>query len=66
LLLVPTNNYQETVGCVIVTRPGQPRVDLPGLHKYLDDKLHRSKWPYVIVYSDGLPKNAANKILRIR
>ena len=33
---------------------------------FLEDKLHRSKWPFVLVYSDGLPKNAANKILRIR
>ena len=62
----PHEQYQETVGCVIVTRPGLPRVDLPTLHQFLEDKLHRSKWPYVIVYSDGLPKNAANKILRIR
>lgn len=27
--------FQETVGCVIVTKTGSPRVDLPTLHKYL-------------------------------
>jgi hypothetical protein len=39
---------------------------LPFLLLITDDKLHRSKWPFVLVYSDALPKNAANKILRIR
>jgi acyl-CoA synthetase (AMP-forming)/AMP-acid ligase II len=62
----PHEQFQETVGCIIVTKPGMQRVDLPALHRYLDDKLHRSKWPYVLVYSDALPKNAANKILRIK
>jgi len=62
----PHAQYQETVGCILVTKPHAPRVDLPTLHRYLEDKLHRSKWPYVLVYSTALPKNAANKILRIR
>jgi hypothetical protein len=62
----PHEQYQETVGVIIVTKPGKPRVDLPNLHKYLENKLHRSKWPQVIVYSDGLPKNAAGKTLRIK
>lgn len=62
----PHKEYQETVGAVIVTEPGKARVDLPTLHKYLEDKLHRSKWPQLIVYMEALPKNAAGKVLRIR
>ena len=62
----PHEEYQETIGIVIVTKKGQPRVDLPTLHTFLDGKLHRSKWPQVIVYSDGLPKNTTGKILRIK
>ena len=62
----PHDEYQETVGAVIVSKPGQPRVDLLSLHRYLDDRLHRSKWPQVLIYMPSLPKNAAGKILRIR
>ncbi|CAK9253071.1 unnamed protein product [Sphagnum jensenii] len=43
----PHRTFQETVGVVIVTKAGHPRVDLPSLHKYLENKLHRSKWPQV-------------------
>lgn len=39
---------------------------MPSLHKFLEHKLHRSKWPQVIVYMNGLPKNATGKILRIK
>lgn len=62
----PHEQYQETIGAIIVTRPGSPRIDLPTLHAYLDSRLHRSKWPQIIVFSDALPKNAAGKTLRIR
>jgi acyl-CoA synthetase (AMP-forming)/AMP-acid ligase II/acetyltransferase-like isoleucine patch superfamily enzyme/acyl carrier protein len=62
----PHEQFQETVGAVVVMRPGKPKIDLPSLFKYLDDKLHRSKWPQVIVFSTGLPKNAAGKVLRIK
>jgi acyl carrier protein len=62
----PHATFQETIGIVVVTPANQPRVDLPALWKYLDSKLHRSKWPQIIVYMNALPKNAANKILRIR
>jgi aryl carrier-like protein len=62
----PHEQYQETIGVVVVTQKGKPRVDLPTLQTYLEGKLHRSKWPQVIVYSDSLPKNATGKILRIR
>ena len=53
----PHETYQESVGVVIVTRPGMPRVDLPSLNKYLESRLHRSKWPQTIIYMDALPKN---------
>eukprot|EP01038_Epipyxis_sp_PR26KG_P006462 gene6462-8890_t len=62
----PHDKYQETVGAIIVTKQGSPRVDLNSLHKYLDSKLHRSKWPQVLVYSEGLPKNMTGKTLRIK
>ena len=62
----PHESYQETIGAVIVTQKGQPRVDLPTLHAYLESRLHRSKWPQVLVYSDSLPKNATGKVLRIK
>ena len=62
----PHATFQETIGVVIVSVPNQPRVDLPTLWRYLESKLHRSKWPQVIVYMNALPKNAANKVLRIR
>ena len=29
----PHEQYQETVGCIIVTKAGMPRVDLVTLHK---------------------------------
>jgi acyl-CoA synthetase (AMP-forming)/AMP-acid ligase II len=43
----PHAEYQESVGVCIVPWPGKPRPDLPTLHKFLEDKLHRSKWPQV-------------------
>jgi len=62
----PHEQFQETVGAVIVTKPGEKFVDLPTLHKFLESRLHRSKWPQVLVLMDALPKNAAGKVLRIK
>jgi acyl carrier protein len=62
----PHARYQETVGVIVVTRDRSPRVDLPTLHKYLESRLHRSKWPQILIYMNGLPKNLTGKILRIR
>jgi acyl-CoA synthetase (AMP-forming)/AMP-acid ligase II len=64
----PHAEYQESVGVCIVTAKDLPRVDLLGLHKFLDEHklLHRSKWPQLIVYMEALPKNAAGKLLRIK
>jgi acyl carrier protein len=62
----PHEHFQETVGAVIVTKTNRPRLDLPTLHTFLADHLHRSKWPQVIIFMNALPKNNTNKILRIR
>lgn len=62
----PHATFQETIGVVVVSVAGRPRVDLPSLWRHVDGRLHRSKWPQLIVYMSALPKNAAGKILRIR
>jgi hypothetical protein len=62
----PHETYQETVGIVLVSKSGSSRLDLPAVWTYIENKLHRSKWPQVIIFMDNLPKNAANKILRIK
>jgi hypothetical protein len=53
----PHELYQETIGIVVVTPSGTPRIDLVGLQPFLEGKLHRSKWPQAIIYMDALPKN---------
>ncbi|KAI0674678.1 acetyl-CoA synthetase-like protein [Trametes maxima] len=57
---------QETIGVVVVPQPNQPRIGLPELLDILKVQLHPSKWPFVIVYMDDLPKNNAGKPLRIK
>jgi acetyltransferase-like isoleucine patch superfamily enzyme len=57
---------QETIGLVIVSVPGQPRISLAELLDMLRDHLHPSKWPFALVYMDDLPKNNAGKPLRIK
>jgi acyl-CoA synthetase (AMP-forming)/AMP-acid ligase II len=44
----PHNQFQETIGAVLVVSPGSKRPDLHSLHAFLDSSLHRSKWPQVI------------------
>ncbi|KAF9256515.1 hypothetical protein L218DRAFT_881490, partial [Marasmius fiardii PR-910] len=56
---------QEAIGVVIVPEPGRPRVGLSQLHDLLADHLHPSKWPFIVVYMEDLPKNSAGKPLRI-
>ncbi|PIL31438.1 transporter [Ganoderma sinense ZZ0214-1] len=63
---VPHDVLQETIGVVIVPRPGVPRIGLPELLDLLKAQLHPSKWPFVIVYMPDLPKNSAGKPLRIK
>jgi len=64
----PHETLQETVGVVVVTPPALPRLDWPSLCEYLEaqQQLHRSKWPSVIVFMGALPRNAANKLLRVK
>ncbi|CDO73079.1 hypothetical protein BN946_scf185007.g133 [Trametes cinnabarina] len=63
---VPHDVLQETIGVVVVPVPGGPRIGLPELLDLLNSQLHPSKWPFVIVYMDDLPKNSAGKPLRIK
>ncbi|EAU90635.2 AMP-dependent synthetase and ligase [Coprinopsis cinerea okayama7 len=57
---------QETIGVVIVPADGQPRISLHQLNDLLQHKLHPSKWPFVVVYMNDVPKNNAGKPLRIK
>ncbi|KAI9061574.1 acetyl-CoA synthetase-like protein [Trametes sanguinea] len=57
---------QETIGVVIVPQPDHPRIGLAELLDILKVQLHPSKWPFVIVYMNDLPKNNAGKPLRIK
>ncbi|CAK5273778.1 unnamed protein product, partial [Mycena citricolor] len=57
---------QETIGVVIVPKPGAPRIGLAQLQDLLRDHLHPSKWPFAIVYMADVPKNSAGKPLRIK
>lgn len=61
----PHDVLQEVVGVVLVTPPGAMRPDLRQLHEAIKLSLHQPKWPFVIVYMDGVPKNN-NKLLRMR
>ncbi|KAG7094546.1 putative NRPS-like protein biosynthetic cluster [Marasmius oreades] len=56
---------QEAVGLVIVPADNQARLSLQQLHSLVKDSLHPSKWPFVLVYMDDVPKNSAGKPLRI-
>ncbi|TRM58785.1 hypothetical protein BD626DRAFT_437806 [Schizophyllum amplum] len=57
---------QEAIGVVIVSQPDTPRIGLSQLHNALKAHLHPSKWPFLIVYMNDLPKNNAGKPLRIK
>ncbi|KAF8997871.1 AMP-dependent synthetase and ligase [Cyathus striatus] len=57
---------QEAIGVVVVPVPNKPRIGLQQLHDMLRDHLHPSKWPFVVVYMQDLPKNSAGKHLRIK
>ncbi|KAI5895638.1 uncharacterized protein SCHCODRAFT_02686995 [Schizophyllum commune H4-8] len=57
---------QEAIGVVIVPQPDTPRIGLSQLHNALKPHLHPSKWPFLIVYMNDLPKNNAGKPLRIK
>ncbi|KAJ7218399.1 acetyl-CoA synthetase-like protein [Mycena pura] len=57
---------QEAIGVVVVPVPGRPRIGLAQLQDLLRENLHPSKWPFLIVYMDDVPKNSAGKPLRIK
>jgi acyl carrier protein len=57
---------QEAIGVVIVPVTGAPRISLNDLQDLLKEQLHPSKWPFLIIYMDDLPKNNAGKPLRIK
>ncbi|KAJ6068586.1 hypothetical protein N7499_010473 [Penicillium canescens] len=52
---VPHKSLQEVVGAVIISTPGEPRVDLRQLHHALRQRLDQPKWPVFLVYMDHLP-----------
>ncbi|KAG7094544.1 putative NRPS-like protein biosynthetic cluster [Marasmius oreades] len=56
---------QEAVGLVVVHADNQARLSLRQLHSLIKDSLHPSKWPFVLVYMDDVPKNSAGKPQRI-
>ncbi|KAI8799704.1 acetyl-CoA synthetase-like protein [Cladochytrium replicatum] len=63
--VVPHDVLQETIGMVIVQEEGTRRLDLSELQTFAAKTLHPSKWPQLIVFMNDLPKNQANKPLRI-
>ncbi|TID27890.1 putative peroxisomal-coenzyme a synthetase [Venturia nashicola] len=52
---VPHDTLQESVGVVLVSSPGKPRVDLRQLHDALKTSLHSTKLPIVVIYMDAVP-----------
>ena len=56
---------QEHIGLVVVPAPGQTLIGLMELHDRLQEHLHPSKWPFIIIYMSDLPKNDVGKPLRI-
>lgn len=62
----PHDVLQETVGVCVVTPPGLPRVSLSGLVAHAALELHPSKWPFVLVYANDIPKTSTGKAMRVR
>lgn len=52
---VPHDTLQESVGVVLVSSLGTPRVDLRQLHDALKTFLHSTKLPIAVVYMDAAP-----------
>ncbi|KAE8140256.1 hypothetical protein BDV38DRAFT_269254 [Aspergillus pseudotamarii] len=61
---MPHEVFQEVVGVVIVTAPGEKRPDLRQLQEGLKGRLEQPKWPTIVVYMDQVPK-IGNKLCRI-
>lgn len=62
----PHDVLQEIVGIVIVPVPGLPKIDIPTLHEFLQERLAPAKWPQCLVYMDALPRSHTNKLLRVK
>lgn len=60
---VAHDKLQEAVGLAVVLEPGQPLLLLPDVTAFLSGLLHPSKWPFVLVYMDDLPKGPTGKVL---
>ncbi|RKF79033.1 hypothetical protein GcC1_050006 [Golovinomyces cichoracearum] len=61
----PHEILQEVVGVVIVSNQSMPRPDLRMLNSCLNDILHVSKLPAIVIYMESLPM-INNKVVRIR
>eukprot|EP00854_Cymbomonas_tetramitiformis_P008380 gene8380-9959_t len=62
----PHSTLQETVGLLVVMEDGCMRVGLNGIVLHVQQRLHTTKWPTFIVYSDGLPtRGATRKVVRV-
>lgn len=62
----PHDVLQEIVGIVVVAQPDMPKVDLPSLHEFLQERLATAKWPQCLVFMNALPKSHTNKLLRVK
>lgn len=57
---------QEVVGVVVVCNSNEGvRFDLPGLHKFLGERLKSAKWPQCLVFMDALPRSYTKKLQRV-
>jgi len=63
---VPHEMLEEGIGLAVVSHEGKPRVGLRSLHKFCKQSLAFAKWPQVLVHMPDLPRNHANKPLRVK
>jgi len=63
---VPHEVMEEGIGVAVVCEPNQPRVSLRTVQSWCKQTLSFAKWPQVLVIMPDLPKNHANKPLRIK
>ncbi|KAF8808807.1 acetyl-CoA synthetase-like protein [Phlegmacium glaucopus] len=65
IVTVAEGFVKEAIGVVIVPQEDRPSLGLRQLYDLLKGHLHPSKWPFVVVYMDDIPKNSTGKPLRI-
>jgi len=63
---VPHDMLEEGIGLAVVSHEGKPRVGLKNLQKFCKQSLAFAKWPQVLVHMPDLPRNHANKPLRVK